>query len=431
MFPAPLRILFYVQGHPTLRAGGSEVYAHELFEAARARPDCDPYLFARVGAPYAPRPRPHDGTLLELLDRSDARQYLVHQEDPGYDYFSGESAQRPHWHAHLERWLQELQPDVVHLHQVAFFGYSGIHRIRRVLPDAVLALTLHDYGAICARDGQLLRTDGTLCRDPSPARCQECFPSRGLAEFVVRRHSIQAHWSHIDVFLAPSRFLQQQFIRWGLPENKVRYAPYGRNLPIVPPKDTETRPRRRFGFFGQLTPYKGLPLLLQAWAELQARGGAPDAELTIHGNNIDIQAPAFRAEIQSLSARCAGTVRFAGEFQRHELAARMAEVDWVVVPSLWWENSPLVIQEAFAFGRPVICSDVGGMAEIVAPDRNGLHFRTGDASSLVGVLQRALTEPGLWDRLRSGMPPVPRAADQMAELLDLYREISARRHVLA
>jgi len=56
----------------------------------------------------------------------------------------------------------------------------------------------------------------------------------------------------------------------------------------------------------------------------------------------------------------------------------MAAVDWVVVPSIWWENSPLVIQEAFAHGRPVICSDIGGMAEKVAHEKNGLHFRAND-----------------------------------------------------
>ena len=56
----------------------------------------------------------------------------------------------------------------------------------------------------------------------------------------------------------------------------------------------------------------------------------------------------------------------------------MAEIDWVVVPSIWWENSPLVIQEAFLHGRPVICSDIGGMAEKVRHGVDGLHFRVGD-----------------------------------------------------
>ena len=71
----------------------------------------------------------------------------------------------------------------------------------------------------------------------------------------------------------------------------------------------------------------------------------------------------------------------------------MASVDWVVVPSIWWENSPLVIQEAFLHGRPVICSDIGGMAEKVDDGVNGLHFRTGDPRSLAQAIRRATSSP--------------------------------------
>ena len=85
----------------------------------------------------------------------------------------------------------------------------------------------------------------------------------------------------------------------------------------------------------------------------------------------------------------------------------MGACDWVVVPSIWWENSPLVIQEAFARGRPVICSDVGGMAEKVADGVDGLHFERGNPASLADTIERAITTPGLWDRLRAGITPPP------------------------
>ena len=85
----------------------------------------------------------------------------------------------------------------------------------------------------------------------------------------------------------------------------------------------------------------------------------------------------------------------AAHISRAEQAALIAEVDWVIVPSVWWENAPLVIQEAFAFGRPVICSNVGGMAEAVADGTNGLHFARGDARSLAQAMHRAIEQPGL------------------------------------
>ena len=103
----------------------------------------------------------------------------------------------------------------------------------------------------------------------------------------------------------------------------------------------------------------------------------------------------------------------------------MAQVDWVVVPSIWWENSPLVIQEAFLHGRPVICSDIGGMAEKVDDGVNGLHFaKVGSPQDLARVLVDAVDTDGLWERLREGIPEVQSAA--VAERhAAIYRELSA------
>jgi len=84
-----------------------------------------------------------------------------------------------------------------------------------------------------------------------------------------------------------------------------------------------------------------------------------------------------------------GRVNFVGEYRHEDLPALMEKVDWVVVPSIWWENSPLVIQEAFMYGRPVICSDIGGMAEKVRDGVDGLHFRAGDPESLAEAIGRA------------------------------------------
>jgi len=109
----------------------------------------------------------------------------------------------------------------------------------------------------------------------------------------------------------------------------------------------------------------------------------------------------------------------------------MAAVDWVVVPSVWWENSPLVIQEAFAAGRPVICSDVGGMAEKVHDGVDGLHFRVGDAESLAATIHRAVRTPGLWERLREGIPEVHSMAEHADVLTDAYESLIATRRMAA
>ena len=105
----------------------------------------------------------------------------------------------------------------------------------------------------------------------------------------------------------------------------------------------------------------------------------------------------------------------------------MSEIDWVLVPSVWWENSPLVIQEAFQHGRPVICSDIGGMAEQVRNGVDGLHFRVGDPASLAETIERAAMTPRLWYRLRDGISPVRPIEEHVATLTRLYGELIERR----
>ena len=104
----------------------------------------------------------------------------------------------------------------------------------------------------------------------------------------------------------------------------------------------------------------------------------------------------------------------------------MADIDWVVVPSRWWENSPLVIQEAFMHGRPVICSDIGGMAEKVTDGVNGLHFTVGDPDHLAQTIAAGGADAGLWEQLRAGIPPVYAMDEHTRNLTAIYNELIAR-----
>ena len=116
-------------------------------------------------------------------------------------------------------------------------------------------------------------------------------------------------------------------------------------------------------------------------------------------------------------------MRFVGPYKSPDLPRLMREVDWVVMPSTWWENAPVVIQEAFHHGRPVIASDIGGMAEKVRDRVDGLHFRAGSPDSLADCLERALREPGLWDRLRSRIRRPPTAVEAADAHATLYRTL--------
>jgi len=132
--------------------------------------------------------------------------------------------------------------------------------------------------------------------------------------------------------------------------------------------------------------------------------------------------PAYVQELQQL----AGTdqrITFHGRFDNSRVATILADLDVVVVPSIWYENSPLAIMEAQAAGTPVITAHLGGMAELVRDGIDGLHFQPGDASDLARQLQRLLDHPDLLLQLRAQIDP-PRSIDQeMADLLELYDRI--------
>ncbi len=101
----------------------------------------------------------------------------------------------------------------------------------------------------------------------------------------------------------------------------------------------------------------------------------------------------------------------------------MRDIAWVVVPSVWWENSPMVIQEAFMYGRPVICSGIGGMAEKVQDGVDGLHFRVEDARDLAAKLHRAASSPAQWKRLRANVRPVYSMAEAVEAHSSIYRSL--------
>ena len=122
------------------------------------------------------------------------------------------------------------------------------------------------------------------------------------------------------------------------------------------------------------------------------------------------QDEAFRATLDAAIAAAGPQVRMHGPYQPADLPQHLGAIDWVIVPSIWWENAPLVILEALLNARPVICSGIGGMAELVDDGQTGLHFRAGDAGSLMHTMRRAIDESGLWDRLATGLSVDARAA---------------------
>jgi glycosyltransferase involved in cell wall biosynthesis len=419
-----VRILIVSHGHPAFSIGGAEVASYSLFQGLGRVPGCESHYLARVGPPVTP----HRDTPLMTL-RQQAGETLFWAND--YDWFLLANRDLDSLTRHLERFLADLAPDVVHFHHVIGFGVQALRAVRRVLGEVPIVLTLHEYLPICHHHGQMIKTGGMrLCQRASPGECGVCFPEIGPAAFLRRELFIKSFLGLVDAFVSPSRFLLERYAAWGLPEDRLVYLENGLEGAEVAPARPLPHPgarRSRFAYFGQLNPFKGIKVLLEAVTRVPGEVWGQDSVLYVFGGNLELQPPEFREQLRQLIGVAGRRVRFMGSYKGPELPRLMREIDWVIVPSTWWENSPVVIQEAFLHGRPIITSDIGGMAEKVRDRVDGLRFRVGSAESLADRLTAAISDPALWQRLRARIRRPLSADGAAAQHLALYERLLAAR----
>jgi glycosyltransferase involved in cell wall biosynthesis len=417
-----MKVLMLSHGHPAFSIGGAEVASYNLFNGLNRLPGCESHYLARVGPPIS---RHRDTPFLSL--RQKERETLFYAND--YDYFRLSNRDVDTLSQDFTRFLHDVAPDVVHFHHFLGFGMEAVRAVRRALPNVPIVATLHEYLSICNNHGQMVKAKtGALCQRASPAECAVCFPNISTAQFMRRELFIKAAFDEVDMFISPSHFLVDRYVAWGVPADKIMFLENGLEVgEIAAPRQIGRDGRRnRFAYFGQLNQFKGIKVLIEAVARVP-REIWGDAVLNVFGGNLEVQPEEFQQEFRRLVQLVGRRVRFFGSYKSADLPMLMREVDWVVVPSTWWENSPVVIQEAFLHGRPVICSDIGGMAEKVRNNVNGLHFRAASAESLVDKLVEAIRSPDLWDRLRTRIPRPISAAEAAEQHRAVYERLIAQR----
>jgi glycosyltransferase involved in cell wall biosynthesis len=182
----------------------------------------------------------------------------------------------------------------------------------------------------------------------------------------------------------------------------------------------------RFGFLGQVARVKGVDLVIRAFRQLNRT--RTRARLNIHGklNAND----AYLRELERLTGNDAD-IHFSGAYVHEDLRKILSDLDVVVVPSRWYENSPHVILEAFAAKRPVIGTNVGGVAEIVQHNVNGLLFERGNVADLARQMQRILDDIELLPRLRAAIPSVRTPDEEMDDILKVYAQTIAARQPMS
>lgn len=414
-----MRVLYLIHGHVQFSVGGAENAAFALFHAVRKQSDTDIYLLAAVHT--------SQGILahgeLRSVEGTD-REYLI---GTSCDWLRFSNPDIASMKRSMQRLLDYVRPEIIHLQHFIHFGIDIIPLIQSLCPEAKIVVTLHEYLALCRNNGQMVTTHKlNLCDRNTPLACSACFPDTSMSDFFLRHHYVKTILESCDVLISPSQFLIDRYRSCGI--NHPRFLMLENGLPSEFDMNNQEKIARRyspglnhFSFFGQLNIYKGVLLLLKSVYLLQEQG-VTDFSVNIHGANLEYQPQEFQDEFFLAHEKVSDIVVLRGSYRQSELKMLMLESDWIIVPSIWWENSPVVIQEAFYFERPVIGCDIGGTAEKIQ-DRGGLTFTTRSHSSLAAVMQKAKGNTVLHNTLKSQINNPSTGEQCMHQHINLYNEL--------
>jgi len=342
--------------------------------------------------------------------------------------------------------VRELRPDVVHFFHLRNLGSD----LLQVATDLGVRTVVHlmDFWFLCPRF-TLLRSDGSLCEGPPDGGlgCRSCHvpeldgvfadgtigpmardfarhvgkvgvewrASNRFAALIRRPEVMLERLSRVDAVIAPSRFLLEMFRKNGFTSERAHVIGYG-----LEPGRVERRPVARprqplqLTFAGVLSPWKGAQVAIDA-----ARRTSAAVRLRVFGR---LEEPMFAEHIAELRRRAGDDPRieFAGAFGPTQISDVLADTDVLIVPSLWYENTPFVMLEALAAGVPVAASALGGMAELIDEGRNGFLFPPGDVDALARAITSWCADPGLIARLD------PQPTGSIGAAFDRVLEIYAR-----
>ena len=457
-----MRILVVVHAFPPNSTGGAETYAD-----AHAR------KLASLGQAVTVLTREADASRDEYATRHERRDGLeivwINNTFRRMRSFA-ETYANPEIDRAAARLIDDVRPDVAHIHHLTCLS-TGIVAILRGRGVPVI-FTLHDYWPLCHR-GQLLDTNYQVCDGPEPSGCRSCLgPAAGLgsaafaaaravravgerlpdapakwlrqaaqhaagamapsagdpapaAEATARFEHMRGVMAQVTRFLSPSESLRQRFIRSGVEADRIGVWSCGHaaaRFQRAPARSAKAP--LRVGYLGSVMVSKAPHLILEAVAGLPTGAATVDvfgAYASYHGDD------SYQAMIAPLLA--APHVMSHGPIAHDAVPAALASLDVLVVPSIWPENSPLVVREAFLAGVPVVASRIGGIPEAVIDDVNGLLFDPGDVEALRFVLRRLIDEPALRQRLRvsAAGSTVRSLEDDATASVRLYESVLAPR----
>ncbi len=435
-----MRVLLVVHGFPPAASGGTEIYVSHFARALAALPATDVVVLTRDADPDRP-----EYSLRTAWTPEGVRVFRINNTFQACTSFV-DSYANPSLARIAQRLIEDIDPDVLHVQHLTCLSTGLLDP--SIAGRRPIVMTLNDYWLMCHR-GQLFRRDGTRCDGAFETGCASCIPRGVLASPAVYRaarvaraspipvtnllrraerlyeltrsaaQTRHASWTRlqhmrsisrgVDVFLAPSRTMEEWALRFGIERSRLERCNQGIDLDPFN-RELQCRPYARAGRLplsseplrlvcaGSLIPSKAPHLLLEAVAALPPGRVSVDllgAIAPYHGDST------YASRLAPLLGK--PFIRKLGPIPHERMADALADAHALVVPSDWIENAPFIIREAFAAGLPVIASNLGGMAEMVRHEHDGLLFDPGSAEDLAAQMSRLLDEPGLLEGLRKGI----------------------------
>jgi len=368
---------------------------------------------------------------------------------------------------HFQSVLKEFAPDIVHIFHAQNLSASII--VAALEQDLPVVISTTDFWFICPVV-QLKRPDGSICRGPSPGaiNCLTCYtpalfpPAQEFQEALGKKFPIiqkvidqfppllskfanQANYAayvasklpaaatatmtrpgvlrkaanSVSAIMVPTLLMRDLFIENGLDPKLIHHVPFGIDTTSLESFQIKTKSELlRIGFIGTLYEHKGVDLLIKAFLKLP-----PEAKacLQIYGDTK--QFPDYANSLIKLANNGSPNstkITFAGTFPNAQLGQVLSNLDVLVVPSRWYENTPLVIQSALATKTPIIATNLGGMSELVHHNKNGLLFNLNDVDSLHAQLLRLLNEPRLLPKLAAAITPERTTQEMVDQIESIY-----------
>lgn len=422
-----MKILKVIHGYPPLYNAGSEVYSQSICNELSKRHTVT--VFTREENLYEQDFKIRTEKRVENLtihyvnkrvDRDNYRNKFIDKR------FSG--------------LIQNLQPDIAHIGHLNHLS-TGIISVLAA-KNIPIIFTLHDFWLMCPR-GQFLQRNYEkenyyqLCTQQIDEQCAlNCYnhyfsgqkrdfqrdKDYWAAWIKTRMQETNAITEKVDCFIAPSKYLMARFVNdFKVPESKMVYLDYGFPVHYLQPIDNKTNTTYTFGYIGTHIPAKGVNLLIRAFSKINK-----EARLKIWGRTNQQHTTALK----NLAKKSNNEIQFCGEYINQSIVKEVfSKVDCIVVPSLWGENSPLVIHEAQASKIPVITANFGGMKEYVQHKVNGLLFEHRNENDLLRQMCFAIENPekmkgyGKTGYLFSETGEVPDIKDHCLELEKLYEKV--------